>query len=115
VSVVNNDPIPPNGIAMGVAVSGSDVYTTGWAYNPQTQTGQAALWKNAGATSLLAQTGYNSQANSIAVNGADVYVCGFDDDNNQLPRAVYWKNGVETFLPGGTSFGNAFSIFVVQH
>jgi hypothetical protein len=113
VQIENNDPIPPNGEAMGVAVSGTDAYTTGWAYNGQMA--QAVLWKNTGATTFLAQAGISSQGSSIFVNGTDVYICGYDEDNNQVPRAVYWKNGVETFLAGGGNFGNATSIFVVQH
>jgi hypothetical protein len=72
--------------ATGIAVSGSDVYVTGY-----TNDG-ATLWKNGTASAL---TNVNtSLANAIMINGSNVYVSGFMN-----AKVICWKNGTAINLP----------------
>lgn len=94
--------------ATSIYVTGNDVYVAGVQYgNPLTFERHASYWKN-GSEIILDTSGF---ATSIFVSGNDVYVCGMHGSN-----AVYWKNGVETFLTSfsdllGTASASASSIF----
>ncbi len=79
----------------GIAVSGDDVYIVGDAYTMD-QDGEpdeyyAAYWKN-GEIYLLSNL--PSHANSIAIQGGNVYVGGWID-NFESVYSTCWKNGVE--------------------
>ncbi|RAJ79360.1 hypothetical protein CLV59_106421 [Chitinophaga dinghuensis] len=74
--------------AKDIAVNGTNVYVVG------TVDSKPVIWKN-GVLSYLSDT--PGMALSIAVIGADIYICGYDFGN----RAAYWKNGVKVILPGG--------------
>src|SRR5690554_4469042 len=50
-------------------------------------------------------------ANSIFVEGNDVYVAGLEHEG-QITIAKYWKNGIGVSLTSDTNNANALSIFV---
>jgi hypothetical protein len=55
----------------------------------------------------------DASAQSIYVDGADVYVSGYElDGSNDV--AKYWKNGREIALTDGSNGARANSIYVVQ-
>ncbi|MBX7261823.1 MAG: hypothetical protein K1X26_09245, partial [Chitinophagales bacterium] len=64
------------------------------------------------ATNLSDGTVYTI-ANSVFVQGNDVYVTGFEY-NGTTNIAKIWKNGVVTNLTDATQFASAKSIFVVE-
>ena len=83
--------------ALSLFVSGSDVYVAGYsAHTVQGSDNTATYWKNSSPITLKDAT--DSFADSIVVSGQDVFVAGGDD----AKTAGYWKNGVQTILPGGT-------------
>jgi hypothetical protein len=75
----------------------------------------AELWKNGTSASLSNDTS-NVFAESVFVNGLDVYVAGFEDESYSIimPTSIakLWKNGVATTLPGSTYGARAYSVFV---
>jgi len=49
---------------------------------------------------------------SMYVSGSDVYIAATEDNNT----ALYWKNGVPTYLTdGASSYGTTSSIFVTNN
>jgi hypothetical protein len=100
-----------------IFVSGSDVYTT--VASTSLQYGgnyrSAGYIKNGIEISLQTDgvIGEMSDANTIFVNGSDVYVGGSKFNGSSSPEnstAVYWKNGVPTNLDSGIHFGFINSI-----
>jgi hypothetical protein len=80
-----------NGNANAVVVSGTDVYVVG-------RIGfTAKLWKN-GVLTNLTNGLFSSDAKAITVVGNDVYIAGFDFDDNEI---VMWKNGVRSVVANG--------------
>jgi hypothetical protein len=94
----------------GIAVSGSDVYVSGYEMNNDNALPTALYWKN-GVSSYLSGSGAASSANAITVSGNDVYACGYDNIND-TSRAMIWKNGVGTLLPYAPGGAVANSVFV---
>lgn len=117
-------------MAESIFVTGQDVYVVGtidyslshiapnevFAIGKQ---GVATYWKNGNATTLSD----NGRAQSIFVNGSDVYVCGSISTNTTLSstpfgavnviQAVYWKNGDPVILDtdfNANSDANAISV-----
>jgi len=87
--------------AIGIAVSGTNVYTVGATgiYSPE-------FWQN-GTPTILAETNNHSIAYGIATNGTDVYVAGV---NGNYYNATYWKNNEPVPLSVGTlSMTNSFA------
>jgi len=84
--------------ALGVAVSGTDVYAAGY-YTNSKGNFAACYWKNGVLVDLYSDTSGSSsaRANAIAVSGTDVYAAGWVGPVG-APRACYWKNGVRTDL-----------------
>lgn len=78
--------------AKGIAISGSDIYVTGYI-----EFG-AALWKNGILQPLEDNSGYplDTYAFAMAVNGSDIYVGGAHGN-----EASYWKNGTIKDLISG--------------
>jgi hypothetical protein len=100
--------------ATSVFVLGTDVYVTG------NKGRNARVWKNGIGNNLTNITNIadGSEANSIFVAGNDVYVAGVQRNNNiiGLPYtqelAKVWKNGIAINLSSGTTWTNAYSVFV---
>jgi len=89
--------------AVAIAVSGADVYASGYYLSG---TALACYWKNnaAGQVDLYSDTLTSNQAQGLCiwVDGAVVYVAG--QVNQGTPSACYWKDGARTDLyPGSTS------------
>lgn len=85
------------------------VYVVGW------QGQVAKLWKNTVATDLT--TGASSGrvvAVDVFVNGKDVHIIGDDYSDDTHSRAVYWKNGVPTYLTGSNINSYAHSVVVTS-
>ena len=101
-------------LAYGIAVSGSDVYLVGTAYNA-TSRSLAILWKN-GTVIPLTDGSHFAAATGIFIQGSDVYICGEETDNNDsFYVAKYWKNGQPVILSDTTSTCFTNSIFVDQN
>lgn len=98
-------------VATSIFVKGNsadDVYVAGNMNEPNER---ARYWKN-GSEVMLTQTSgtVRSVANSIYVNGSDVYVAGyqqFDQANGGKYIATLWKNGVPSLL--GSLANNSYA------
>ncbi len=92
--------------AQGLAVSGTDVYFAGICYNDNVQYNLACL-KN-GTYSALPRNGISAYVHATVIAGTDVYSAGADNrpNNNNNVVPVYWKNGVEHYLPVKSTAGN---------
>src|SRR5688572_533413 len=79
-------------------------------------TGRAAYWKNGNFVSLTNNSAMYGIAKSITVSGNDVYIAGYERNNNGFPYPIvkYWKNGTEVSLTAGTpyNYGLGNSIYV---
>jgi hypothetical protein len=107
--------------ATGIAISGNDIYLSGYADYGFTLTGipgrgyTAVYWKN-GNLVTLSDTSINMQgfATGMAVSGGDVYVGGYQVPGNITePRTgVIWKNGSPQLLTDtpGTSVVTAVAV-----
>jgi hypothetical protein len=102
--------------ALSMAVSGNDVYLTGYEIYQSPYTGNhyyAICWKNGMPGNLTGGGATSTEAaNSIAVSGKDVYVAGAEDVSTNNYVARYWKNGNRVNLSGGTNNSYANSIAV---
>ena len=89
-----------------------DIYVSVTEINGYNGNSIAKYWKN-GAEVLLSDGTNNAIANSIVVDGTDVYVAGYksNDPNEPGTFALYWKNGKPVLLTSGTG-GIITSIFV---
>jgi hypothetical protein len=84
--------------ALATATQGHDVFFAGYTH-PDNSYPTATIWKNGVETLLNNKYSGTSTATGIAVNGTDVYVCGYsDNDGSSSPFsasiALCWKNGV---------------------
>lgn len=108
--------VTSNGHVLGIAVYGSDVYTTGSInriVNNAIDGGYAMYWKNNAPHQLSV---YTSKAVAISLNGPDVYTAGLVYNNNaqQSLDGIYWKNNVPTTLDkGGDKIAEITGIVVV--
>jgi len=100
--------------AQGVAVSGTDVYFAGTCYAGNVQYNLAYL-KN-GTYNALPRTGRSANITGTVIAGTDVYYTGSDNppNNSAATVPVYWKNGVEHFLPvvSSTGYGSVMAMSV---
>ena len=100
-----------------IFVSGPDVYTTITTYTVKNGLyyTSAGYMKNGIITGLETDgaVGEVSDANSIFVNGSDIYVAGskFDGSSSSTnSTAVYWKNGIPTNLDSSIHYAYLNSI-----
>lgn len=95
-------PNPPSG-------NSGDVYTVGYEYNGTVTV--AKYWKNKVGVSLTDGT-KAAQATGIFINGADVYICGFEQNAAGKLVAMYWKNGTPVVLGDQAKTSTASGIAV---
>ena len=98
--------------ASGVAVSGSNVYTS---INVTDTTGNSAASSSNGTFTALSSTNL-SAANCVVTSGSDVYVGGAEigaGETAGLGIAAYWKNGTLNYLSGTTNTSSVYAMTVV--
>lgn len=78
-----------------IAVSGNNVYFAGLSMNPSEGMQVATVWKNGIATQLSVADSY---ANTLRLQGSDVFVGGSELINGIGFSATIWKNGSRLFL-----------------
>jgi len=100
------------GVAVSVAVSGSDVFAAG--YVNRSGISVATYWKN-GVPIYLTDGTQNGSASDIFILGSDVYISGREFNSTyNVSLAKYWLNG-NSVVVGSTSFDSfAAAIFVVS-
>lgn len=94
--------------AQGVAVSGTDVYFAGTSFRDTPEyLYNLALLKN-GTYTAVSHAGRSGYITGTVIAGTDVYYTGSDNPPNTTTTTVpvYWKNGVEHFLPVVSSPGS---------
>ena len=94
-----------------IAISGGDVYTIA---NEDSELYSSIpsdyYYKNNVASKELGN-GYARWYTSIAVSNGNVYVAGYDYDlSSKMYNAKYWKNGVESTLPGSNSRPHSIAV-----
>ncbi len=95
------------GEANGIAVTGSDVFISGYIQNSSGY--QAVYWKN-GTRNELTTTMADASAYDIALDGTDIYVAGYSSTSGNVYDAVYWKNGTAQILTTGGNNGEVKKI-----
>jgi hypothetical protein len=95
--------------ATGIAVSGTDVYVSGYIFNGANNI--ATYWKN-GVAVALTDGSSNTPATAIAIRDSDVYITGFTRTGPLSYYAEYWKNGQLTHLTNGNTLAYATSIVI---
>lgn len=90
-------------------VATANVYVAGTVHDTLRKTYQAVYWKN-GTALMLTNGTKDSGANSIAVQGNDIYVSGYIKASNGKYVACYWKNGTKVDLADSSLNSSAGSI-----
>jgi hypothetical protein len=105
-------PTAQSALATAIFLSGTDIHVVGImrsaVYYPVTDI--ATYWKN-GKPTALTSLSIGSGANSVYVDGNDVYIAGSIKASDGLSRAAYWKNGVATVLDSTFSVANAITVY----
>ncbi|WP_420603376.1 Ig-like domain-containing protein [Flagellimonas sp.] len=71
------------------------------------------VWKNGGGLYTLTNGSNAAEGQSIQVYGEDVYVVGYEANNNGIKVAKMWKNDIPTDLTNGDGNNtHAYSIFI---
>jgi LruC domain-containing protein len=104
-----------NSWAYDIAVSGSDVYVSGYYYPTNSAKKAACYWKNsfAGVEDLYKDSNFNAEARGITVVDGVVYVSGYIAEGTQA--ACYWKDDGTTTTKGDlytTAESNGYAIYV---
>ncbi|MCA6408271.1 MAG: hypothetical protein IM575_04020 [Cytophagales bacterium] len=81
--------------ASSIFLFGKNIYIAGGLRT--TANWEAIYWKN-GVINRLTDGKNHSEANAISVAGGDVYVAGWEQDDQGIATAKYWKNGIEFIL-----------------
>jgi uncharacterized membrane protein len=84
-------------VAFGIAVSGADVYISGYD-NVDIYVSTPCYWLNGVQYTLpITGTGSSYNATGIAISGTDVYISGYNNDDGGY-TVCYWKNGTQYTL-----------------
>ena len=102
-------PINDYAVSDGITMSGSDVYAVGFSSDFVNET--VKYWKNGVATNMPTAP-METRSGGIAVDGPDVYICGWQTVSSTLMRAKLWKNGVASNLTDGAHDATAYCIKV---
>lgn len=89
----------------GISVLGPDVHIIG------IDGGQAMYWKNGKAVPF----GEETQLSAIAVSGNDVYIAGYQANDQGVYVATCWKNGHAAALTDGKSSAEANAIAISEN
>jgi hypothetical protein len=118
---VNDDLIELNTYACGdcraedvFVENGSNVHVAGHiTIAPQFSTTQKAMYWNNGVGVELTDGQHDARAYGVFVENGDVYVCGYEKDENNVDKvAKYWVNGVPVVLGDGDNDSEANAIWV---
>ena len=92
-----------------IAVSGNDVYISGWE-TPAT-IDHAVYWKN-GQKILLSDPAFHAAATEMTVIGTDLYIVGYEYSAGIHSVVKYWKNGQPVSVTNGTrsAIGQAITV-----
>ena len=102
----------PQSYTSAIAVSGIDVYVSGYEKNPvSTDKEIARYWKN-GIAVNLSDTSKTDEAKAMFIYGKYVYVAGYESVQYANSIATYWKNGVPVTLSDGSSAASLTGIWV---
>jgi hypothetical protein len=74
------------------------IYIAGYKYNSTLGIRVATVWKN-GVPTTLSNSTNGSEVRGMVVIGQDVYCIGYQYDQANVLRGMYWKNGQEIPLP----------------
>ena len=93
--------------AQGVALSGTDVYFAGTSFQDAPPYLYSLSLVKDGNYTAVSRTGNSAHILTTTIAGADVYNAGNDNPPSTTTTTVpvYWKNGVEHFLPVVSSPG----------
>lgn len=80
---------------------------------------KAMVWKNGVELYNLTNDNGNinrkGSANSIVINGNDVWVTGFEQNNSNKKVAKVWKNGIQQYILSNENYdAEAISVFISQ-
>lgn len=107
-----------NGINVEEGAAGEDifvnetgVYTVGYEESPQNINGTPKLWEDNIQIDLTDEQ-YHGRAQSVFAVGSDVYVAGYENNENDVTLAKVWINGEATTLTDGSNDAEAYSVFV---
>lgn len=92
-----------NSNTFSMAVKGTTTYIVG------SEDGIGRYWKD-GVITSFAQNESKAYPSSVFLINDDVYIAGWLE--NDITKAVYWKNGVQILLTDGTYSASATSIFI---
>ncbi|MBO0320876.1 IPT/TIG domain-containing protein [Muricauda sp. CAU 1633] len=98
-------------LASEIFVNATGIYTAGYEESVQHENGTPKLWEDNTQIDLTDET-YHGRAYSVYAVASDVYVAGYEENENGIWIAKYWKNGVATNLSDGSQNADAQSIFV---
>lgn len=94
-----------------IFVNETGIYSAGYEESAQHENGTPKLWEDSTQFNLTDET-YHGRAYSLYAVGSDVYVAGYEENENGIEVAKYWKNGIVTDLSDGAQNAEAQSIFV---
>ncbi|WP_036381195.1 IPT/TIG domain-containing protein [Muricauda sp. MAR_2010_75] len=99
-------------LASEIFVNATGIYTAGYEESVQHENGTPKLWEDNTQIDLTDET-YHGRAYSVYAVGSDIYVAGYEENDNGIWVAKYWKNGMVTNLSDGSQNADAQSIFVM--
>lgn len=104
-TIISNNP----SVIYDIKVFGNDVFAVG-KESINGSASKATFWKN-GIRITLSNSNFGSDANSLAIQGSDVYVSGSEYDGSKYV-AKYWKNNQGINLLSGNNSGGTSGIAV---
>ncbi|GLU43120.1 IPT/TIG domain-containing protein [Allomuricauda sp. NBRC 101325] len=95
-----------------IFVNETGIYAVGYEESDLQVNGTPKLWENSTQINLTDEA-FEGQAYSVIAAGSDVFVAGYEENDNGIWTAKYWKNEEVTILSDGINSAEARSIFVV--
>jgi hypothetical protein len=108
-----------------LSVNDNNLYIAGATADPNLpfQAPQATYWKNGTPIYLASENVQGAAANSIAIDGTDIYISGTQYieqitgpyQENYYRTATYWKNGVQTLLDDTLRYSEVDASTIQNH